>query len=276
MVGRPAVVGVPRIWIAFSIPIAMTMGVSSAAGAFGRAYARETPSWAAQGAGQDLANLFIVVPLLVVAAALAGRGSFRALLVWTGVLLYVVYSYVLYALYVHFNAMFLLYVATLGFAFYALVGTVLTADRSRLTASFETEKHTGVMSVVLGAAAILFTAAWMVDIVPALVHGTAPSSVADTGFPVNPIHVLDLAFALPGVFATAVLVRRRNVFGLLMAIPCAIFLVVMGIAILAMAWMMSARGISGAGGFPVPVAITVAAAAYATYRYLLDLTPTKT
>ena len=73
---------VPRIWIAFTIPMAVTTAVASAAGAFGGAYARETPSWATQGVGQDLTNLFLVVPLLIGVAFFAARGSVRALLIW--------------------------------------------------------------------------------------------------------------------------------------------------------------------------------------------------
>lgn len=261
---------VPRLWIAFTLPIAAAMIIASAAGAFGSAYSRETVSWAAQGVGQDFANLFIVVPLLLAAGFFAAAGSFRALLVWLGLLLYVVYSYVLYAFYVHFNALFLVYVATLGLSFYALAGSLLTIDWPRVTSAFARETHARGMGFLLMLVGVLFAMLWLSEIVPALARGVPPPAAADVGLPVNPIHVLDLAFALPAVIVTAVLVWRRNAFGLLFAVPCAAFLMTMGIAILAMAWTMRARGVA-AGGFPLPVVLTIAACGYEGWRYLADV-----
>jgi hypothetical protein len=44
---------------------------------------------------------------------------------------------------------------------------------------------------------LLFALQWLSEIVLAIFSGTAPKGFADTGHPVNPIHVLDLAFVLP-------------------------------------------------------------------------------
>lgn len=60
--------------------------------------------------------------MLVASAILAGRGSGRAHLVWLGVLVYLIYSYIIYALSVQFNPLFLVYVALLGCSLYALIG----------------------------------------------------------------------------------------------------------------------------------------------------------
>jgi hypothetical protein len=267
VVERPATIAIPRVWIALSIAAAIATGISSAAGAFGSAYARETPSWAAQGTGQDLVNLFVAAPLLIATAVFTARGSLRALLVWLGLLLYIVYSYVLYAFDVHFNRLFLFYVAALACAFYACVGAILTLDHRRLAAAFPSETPTRAMTVLLVAVGVLFAALWLADIVPALTSGRAPASVDEVGLPVNPIHVLDLAFALPGLIAVGALVHRRHPIGMLLAVPCATFLIVMGIAIVAMAWVMRARGVPS-GGLPVPVVATTAAALVVTYRWL--------
>lgn len=273
MVERPPL-AIARIWLAFSVPLAATLVVASAAGAFGGAYVNEAPSWAAQGAGQDLANLFLVAPLLVATATFAARGSLRALLIWMGLLLYVAYSYVLYAFFVHFNRMFLIYVATLGFAFYAIVGTLLSIDRASVAATFRAAGQTLPISAVLMGVGLLFAALWLSEIVPAVLEGTAPSSARELGLPVNAVHVLDLAFALPGVVAVGALARRRHPVGLLLAVPSATFLIVMGIAIMAMAWTMRVRGVPG-GGLPVPIVITIAVTAYVTYRFLGELSAAK-
>src|SRR6185295_17406390 len=101
------------------------MAVASAAGVFlPDIYAHETASWAAQGVGQDIVNLLVVFPAVLVSAYLMARGSVRGLLVWLGLLIYVIYSYVLYAFFVHFNRLFLVYVSVLGLAFWAFVGAL--------------------------------------------------------------------------------------------------------------------------------------------------------
>ena len=64
---------------------------------------------------KNIANLFCVFPAMLAALHFAFRGSARAGLVWLGLLIYVAYSYILYAFFVHFGPWFLVYVAVLGF-----------------------------------------------------------------------------------------------------------------------------------------------------------------
>ena len=87
--------------------------------------ARETPTWAAQGIGQDVANLFCIFPSMLIALPFAFRGSTRATLVSLGLLIYVVYSYILYAFLIHFGPWFPVYMAVLGLSAYALFGSVI-------------------------------------------------------------------------------------------------------------------------------------------------------
>ena len=62
---------------------------------------------------------------MLIALPFAFRGSTRASLVTLGLLIYVVYSYILYAFFIHFGPWFLVYVAVLGLSTYALFGSVL-------------------------------------------------------------------------------------------------------------------------------------------------------
>ena len=50
----------------------------------------------------------------------------RAQLIWLGVLVYLIYTYVTYAFVVRFNPLFLVYVALLGCSLYALIGGLAT------------------------------------------------------------------------------------------------------------------------------------------------------
>lgn len=74
--------------------------------------------------------------MLFIAVYFVNKGSVKAFLVWSGVLLYLIYAYVIYAFDVHFNSLFLVYVAILGLSFYALIGSLLHLYLNQLQASF--------------------------------------------------------------------------------------------------------------------------------------------
>jgi hypothetical protein len=59
-------------------------------------------------------NVFIVFPVLAVSALYVHEHSVRAFMVWLGALIYVVYSYLMYAFFVHFGPVFPLFVGVLG------------------------------------------------------------------------------------------------------------------------------------------------------------------
>lgn len=260
---------VRRVWIALSIPIAIAVAIASAAGAFVPAtYEKETPSWSAQGVGQDFVNLFVIVPALLVSAYRANGGSARALFVWQGLILYLVYSYVLYAFFIHFGPLFLVYVSALGLSFYALAGTVVSVDTNALASELARTRDARLMSTLLMTVGALFTLLWLAEIAAALARGAVPSSVTEVGLPVNPIHVLDLGLLLPGVMLTAGLLRRRNTYGFVFAAPLGTFLVAMGPAIIAMVVVMRARGVAVSLALPVVVSGIVLATSYATARFL--------
>jgi len=230
-------------------------------------YAKETALWAAQGIGQDLVNLVVAVPSLLAAAWFAWRGSPKATLVWFGLLLYLAYSYVLYAFFVHFNAFFLVYVAALGLSMYAIAGAAAGLDRERWAAIVEGTGGERALSGLLMTCALAFAVLWLSEIVPALIAGGPPDSAADAGLIVNPVHVLDLALVLPAMVVTAVSLWNRHPLGLVAAVPLATFMMMMGAAIVGMALTVSARGLASAGP-AVPMALVVAATAWLTLRFL--------
>jgi hypothetical protein len=97
----------PPLWLWLTFPLA---GLAFAASVLGilvdRVYGKETEIWAAQAAGQDIANL-VVFPALVGLAVAARRGSLHAYLGMTGLLGYSAYTYGLYAFDIHFGRLFL-------------------------------------------------------------------------------------------------------------------------------------------------------------------------
>jgi hypothetical protein len=87
--------------------------------------------------------------MLFIAAYFVNKGSVKAFLVWSGVLLYLIYAYVIYAFDVHFNSLFLVYIAILGLSFYALEGLVIHLHLDRLQASFSANTPARAVSVFL-------------------------------------------------------------------------------------------------------------------------------
>ena len=88
--------------------------------------------------GGDAVNLVVIVPVLLIGAALAQRGSVSARLIWMGTLVFLLYNFVVYAMAVHFNALFLAYCGILGGSFYALVWSLASLPPSPMRASSPT------------------------------------------------------------------------------------------------------------------------------------------
>ena len=66
--------GLSALWLSY--PLAALVAVAAGAGLFWPpAYAQETPVWAAEGTGGAAVNLVLIVPILLVSARLAQRGS---------------------------------------------------------------------------------------------------------------------------------------------------------------------------------------------------------
>jgi hypothetical protein len=230
--------------LVISITASVLMAVVSVAGVFSSSvYARESASWAAQGGAQDLVNLVVVFPLLGVSAFSAYRGISRPWFsVWLGLVIYMAYSYVLYSFFMHFGIWMLPYVAILGLSFYALILTFLRVSQEVAPPAFRGTKRKA-LSIYLILNGTLFGYLWLSEIIEALVKGSKLKSAASAGFWINPVHVLDLAFILPAMIATGILVWRRRSLGSVFAVPILVFAVTMGLAVIAMAFNMRLKGI---------------------------------
>lgn len=228
-------------------------------------YELETKNWSTQARGQDVGNLLAIVTL-----ALSGyryyRGSHQAGLVWFGTLLYLIYAYIVYAMAVHFNQLFLVYVSALGLSSYAVIFTVRRlslADGALPERS--SRKLAGWTAIAIG---VLFGLLWLSELIPATLSGTAPSSVTEAGLVVNPIHVIDLAVLLPGFIIAGYLTLNREAAGQFFVGPLLTFSALMGSSIVAAMILMAAEG-SGDTLLPsVMVSLVVLASLFAAWRYL--------
>jgi hypothetical protein len=162
------------------------------------------------GFGQDVLTL-AAVPVLVWAGHRSRAGSLRGHLLWLGLLAYVAYSYAIYAVGNPHNDAFLLYTAALGLSTAALLDGLARVDVPAAARAFTgiPTRWAGWLLIVTGSA---FALLWLTDIVPTIPGDGLPASLGPGQAPFA-VYVLDLAFALPAVVATGVLLVRGHVAG---------------------------------------------------------------
>lgn len=265
-----------RLPAILGIAAAAFMALASIAGILvPMTYARETTLWAAQAIGQDYVNLFVAAPALLLTSVALMRGQKRYEPVWRGLMLYVLYSYVLYALFVHFNHLFLIYVATLGVSFYGLAIDFTQMNKRDVQQCFVEPLTRLAVSLLLFVGALLFGMAWLREVIAANLSGSIPVSAQQIGAFVNPVHVLDLAFVLPAMLICAVLLWRKNGWGFVMAGPLLVFVATMGLAISGMWIAQRINGVDVAGGMMLVMVTIVVLSVLCLARYMSEYRPFK-
>ena len=232
----------PHVWLWFTFPIVILLAIAAGGGVFITGLYRDNPYYVAQAVGQDFSSLVIVLPALIISAIFANRGSQRGRLVWLGILVYLIYTYVVAAFDNHFNSLFLVYVALLGCSLYALIGGLVMTNRVGMRESFTEKTPFRAVSIYLVVLAILFYFLWLSEVIPALIAGTIPQSIQDNGTATNAIHVLDMAWILPAFGITAVSLWRKQTLGYILAGALLSYTVLLALAILSMVEFMFWKG----------------------------------
>jgi hypothetical protein len=202
-----------RFWLWLTVPIAVLVLVVSGVGLWVPNFYRGPLVWTVQGVAQDFIDLVIVLPVLVFSTLLTARGSQRARLIWLGTISYLVYSFVIYAFGVYFNALFLVYVAAFGCCLWALVGGMATNDWGEIRRQFAPQTPVKLVSVLLLIQVVLFYITWLQEDIPAILAGIIPATVIESGLASNPVHVLDMAVMLPAIALSAIWLWRRQPLG---------------------------------------------------------------
>lgn len=189
----------------------------------------------AEGFGWDVFTLVIAVPALV-AVAFALRGwTLRARLVAVGVLAYVFYQYLMYALAWAFGPLFLLFVATYALSLVALVRIAASFDAATVhglaTGTFPRRGMIALCSLLV----VALTGMWMQRIVAGW-REDWDTAMLD-GQTTMVVQALDLGLVVPLAVFTAWSLWRRRPIGYLLS---AVF-VVKGVA---MAWAICAMVVS--------------------------------
>ncbi len=263
----------PRAWASVAAGAALLSMAGSVVGllATRRIYGAETSVLADAARAQDLVGL-VVAPVLLALAWLAARGSLRCWLCLLGCLSFTAYNYAIYAFSIHFGPLFLVWVAVLGLSLFALMGGLTVMDpgtiRSRLA-----KAPRRLVGWFLIATAMLFSLLWLSQIVPDLLAGRQSSSAVDWNVPTNPVHVLDLAFFLPAICMSGVLLLRRHWLGYATAAGQLVFLELTCLPILVTPFVAQARGHTPAWSVMAPIGIIALASLTVLWRLLRTFTP---
>ncbi|MBN1531499.1 MAG: hypothetical protein JXA20_02445 [Spirochaetes bacterium] len=233
-------------------PLVLLILIAGAGGVFFESvYAGEVPYFVTQCIGQDIVNMLVLAPLFLLTALLIRGESKIALFVWSGLLLYTIYSYTIYCFSVKFNALFLVYCGILGLSLMTLLSIVANVDAEVVRSWFDSETPARYPAWYLLGLAGAFYIIWLAEIIPAMVSGTIPASTAGSGTATNPVHVLDIAILLPGCVIAAVLLLKRRPMAYLLVPSLLVFNIIMAVALGGIIITLKLKG------YPVEIGMTV-------------------
>ena len=224
-----------------SFLLLILLGYSSYQGVFNpMTFSKDAISMGTQGIGQDFVNLFVVMPLFLVALLLYRRESVIGGYLFGGTLFYILYSYFIYTFGVNFNHLFLVYCSILGLSFYTFIIFLVDFEK-KVNPMQMNSKPLAIFLIFIGT---LFYLLWLKDVVPALLTSSVPKTISDNHLLTNPVHVLDLSIALPGLIISAILLLKKHKMGFVLAPVLLVFLIILTIALIGMVVALKVKNVS--------------------------------
>lgn len=252
--------------------IALTAGVVSAVGVFGRGdgsvtsvvnvrgvefdmattgvYAYNAERVVAEGVGWDVFTLVVAAPALLIAARLVALGSFRGELFALGVLGYLVYQYFEYAMGWAFGPLFLPFVVLLGASVLAMLGIAAQVARAGIVGRFGERFPRVAWAALSVTMAVLLTFMWLGRIRQALDGDLAAAGLTSSA--TLTVQAIDLGIVVPLLVLSAVLAWRRSALGY--AFVTSLSVTFMGMAGAIVGMLLSAALVEGVVEV-VPIAI---------------------
>jgi hypothetical protein len=203
-------------------------------------YYYDTVSTAAQAQANDLITLVVGLPLLLVSAWLAFRGSLRGRLLLTGTLGFILYTYMSMASLASYNILFLVYVAIFGLSLYAFILSMMSFDLKTLPQSFSEKLPRKWIVALMFLVGGFLSLAWLGRIVPPLFQNEAPVLENATTLI---IQFMDLGLIIPLAFLGGILLLRHSAWGYLLSSIMLTKGVTLGLAVSAMGINMARVGV---------------------------------
>jgi hypothetical protein len=229
-----------KIILIASVLIALLAITAAGTGLLTDLYKNDTTSGAAQLRGNDLVVLVLCVPLLLVSAFYAAKGSLRGRLVWTGTVFFFLYTYASQSFLSVYNPLFLVYVAAFSLSLYTFAASVLALDVCQIKESFAAApaKVTGYFMYFIAIAIALM---WLGLIIPPLMRGERPAALES--YTTLVIQALDLGVIVPLAAITGNLLLKREAWGYTLASLVLIKGVTLGTGVLSMVLFMAQAGV---------------------------------
>lgn len=209
-------------------------------------YAYNAQRLVAEGIGWDVATLVLAAPALLVTLPFVARGSFRGRLVAIGLLGYLLYQYLEYAVTWAFGPLFPLFIVIYAASLAGIVWLGVGIARQRVAHRFGDGFPRRPYALLTGGMAVLLALMWAQRIATGLAGDLEAASLWGETTMVVP--ALDLGLVVPTALFIAVLVWRRSPVGYVLAAIWVVFSIAMASAI---ASMLVAAGVVE-GTFEIP------------------------
>jgi len=221
-----------------SVLILLTLAVSLIDLFYPPIFFKETLSSKAQVVGQDLVNLFLGVPVLVLSLYFSRKGSIKARIILLGVQAYFAYTFLSYAVLFKLNPGFLLYTAAFGVSFYATLLDLagFSLEQIEITASRGTRRSS---QYALAFVVLVMVILWSPDLVAYYVQGEIPSVISQDGFHTLVLPFQDFSIILPLALITLWLIRRDVEWGYILTPVVLVKVFSIAVAVIGMIITMS-------------------------------------
>ena len=192
---------------------------------------------------QDIVTLVLGIPILIISLFIARKGLIKGRLLLAGTLGYFLITYMIYTFIAMYNRLFLVYVALMSASFFAFILTLLAFDVEKMSSNFSNKLPVRFAGGYLMFSTVMIGYLWLARVIPTLIDGSVPLEV-EHGTTLT-VQAFDLAFFLPGVFLSGLLLIKKKHFGYMLAPIATVTNVLIMAALLSKGISMNLAGIEG-------------------------------
>lgn len=209
--------------------------------------------------GNDMVNLIVGIPIMVIALWMTARESIRGQLLWLAMITYVMYGYAYYVFGPTFNSLFLLHVAIFSLSMVSLGFGLGAFDLANLRHHWESSVFPRAVAIFLMLIVATIIGNYAYETIRYSTGGELPTDVLPfEEWRVHLGYALDLSIIAPASTIAAVLLWKRSAWGYPIATILLIFLAVFQLNFLGSALFMDAAGVAGVEqAIPQAIASTV-------------------
>lgn len=217
-----------------SIIIAVLMSAACVIGVFFPESVYPSEEWIKIFVPNDVINLALGLPALIVTMILAAKGKIMGLLSWIGAVLYVLYNYVFYLLVAPFGFLFLGYLLMVSLSLITVIGLSASIDIKDASARFEGKAPARFAAGVMVFLGILIIGRIANLVISANVKGLSIEMTEAA------LHIADFSIAVPLLLIGGVQLWRKKPFGYVSASPVLFMYTVLSLGLIAV-MMIQAR-----------------------------------